>query len=64
MPKVEAFELPFVHRNALSTTLGPDYQDKHLYKMSSKIINTLLHAHDRAFFMTKGPIAMDLKGTN
>ena len=31
MPKVEAFELPFVHRNSISTTLAlQDFYDKHL----------------------------------
>jgi TRAP-type C4-dicarboxylate transport system substrate-binding protein len=66
MPKVEAFELPFVHRNALSTTLAlQDYQDKHLVKDEFKDYKILLlHAHDGAFFMTKGPIksVADLKG--
>ena len=66
MPKVEAFELPFVHRNALSTTLAlQDYQDKHLVKDEFKDYKILLlHAHDGAFFMTKGPInsVQDLKG--
>ncbi|MEK9831878.1 MAG: C4-dicarboxylate ABC transporter, partial [Rhodospirillaceae bacterium] len=33
MPEVEPFELPFVHKDALSTTLAlQDYQDKHLGK--------------------------------
>lgn len=65
MPKVEAFELPFVHRNSVSTTLAlQDYQAKHLQDEFKDYKVLLLHAHAGAFFMTKKPInkLADLKG--
>ena len=65
MPKIEVFELPFVHRDAVSTTLAlQDYQDKHLQKELGDFKVLLTHSHDGAMFMTKRPIhkMSDLKG--
>lgn len=66
MPRSEVFELPFVHRNALSTTLAmQDFQEKHLLTTDLKDYHPLLlHAHDGFMFMTKKPIQKmaDLKG--
>lgn len=58
MPRSEAFELPFVHRNALSTTLAmQDFQEKHLQNTDLKDFHPLLlHAHDGFMFMMKKPI--------
>ncbi len=64
-PKVEVFELPFVHRNSVSTTLAlQDYQDKHLKDEYKDYKILLLHSHAGAMFMTKGPVKTmaDLKG--
>ncbi len=63
-PKVEVFELPFVHRNSVSTTLAlQDYQDKHLKDEYKDYKILLLHSHAGAMFMTKGPVKVmaDLK---
>ncbi|MBT7957134.1 MAG: TRAP transporter substrate-binding protein [Rhodospirillaceae bacterium] len=65
MPKIETFELPFIHKDALSTTLAlQDFQDKHLGKELSEYHTLLTHAHDGELFMTKKPITKmsDLKG--
>ena len=65
MPKIEAFELPFVHRDSVSTTLAlQDYQEKHLKEEFKDYKILLLHAHAGAMFMTKRPVTKmaDLKG--
>ena len=66
MPRVEPFELPFVHKDALSTTLAlQDYQEKHLLGTDLKDYKPLLlHVHQGFLFQTKKPIRTmaDLKG--
>lgn len=66
MPRVEPFELPFVHKDALSTTLAlQDYQDKYLNDTDLKDYKPLLlHVHEGFLFQTKFPISKmeDLKG--
>jgi TRAP-type transport system periplasmic protein len=65
MPKVETFELPFIHKDALSTTLAlQDFQDKHLKEELKEYHPLILHAHEGELFMTKKPITKmsDLKG--
>jgi len=65
-PKLEVFELPFVHRDPLSSTLAlQDYQNKHLGDEFKDYHVILLHVHAGSLFMTKGkPIRKmsDLKG--
>ena len=65
MPKAEIFELPFLHKDALSTTLAlQDYQAKHLSKETAPWHVLLMHSHAGVLFMTKTPISKmsDLKG--
>lgn len=65
MPIVEPFELPFVHRDALSTTLAlQDYQEKHLAEELKDYHPLLLHSHAGFLFQTKRPIMKmeDLNG--
>ena len=65
MPRVEPFELPFVHKDALSTTLAlQDFQDKYLGPDLADYHPLLLHAHEGFLFQTKQPILKleDLKG--
>ena len=65
MPRVEPFELPFVHKDALSTTLAlQDFQAKHLGPDLRGYHPLLLHVHDGFLFQTKEPILKlaDLKG--
>lgn len=65
MPRTEPFELPFVHREALSTTLAlQDYQDKHLAPDLKGYFPILMHAHDGFLIATKRPVQKmeDLKG--
>lgn len=65
MPRVEPFELPFVHKDALSSTLAlQDFQAKHLAPDLKDYHPLLLHAHDGFLFQTKTPITKmsDLKG--
>jgi len=65
MPSVEPFELPFVHKDALSSTLAlQDYQDKYLKKDLSPYHPLLVHVHEGFFFQTKKPVKTmaDLKG--
>jgi TRAP-type C4-dicarboxylate transport system substrate-binding protein len=65
MPRVEPFELPFVHRDALSTTLAlQDFQEKHLAPDLDAYHPLLLHSHAGFLFQTKKPILKmeDLKG--
>ena len=65
MPEIEPFELPFVHKDALSSTLAlQDYQAKHLGAALKDFKPLLLHTHDGFLFQTKDPILKlaDLKG--
>jgi TRAP-type C4-dicarboxylate transport system substrate-binding protein len=65
VPEVEPFELPFVHRDALSTTLAlQDYQDLHPAKALGDYHVLLLHSHQGFLFQTKEPVQKmeDLKG--
>lgn len=65
MPRVEPFELPFVHKDALSSTLAlQDFQEKHLGPDLKDYKPLLLHVHDGFLFQTKTPIRKmsDLKG--
>jgi len=65
MPRVEPFELPFVHKDPLSSTLAlQDFQDKYLGPDLKDYHPLLLHVHAGFLFQTKKPIlAMDdLKG--
>lgn len=65
MPIMEPFELPFVHRDALSTTLAlQDYQEKHLADELKDYHTLLLHSHAGFLFQTKRPIVKmeDLNG--
>ena len=65
MPRVEPFELPFVHKDPLSSTLAlQDFQDKYLAPDLKDYHPLLLHVHAGFLFQTKDPIlAMDdLKG--
>ena len=53
-PKLEVFELPFVHFDPLSTTLAlQDYQAKHLQDEFKDYKVLLLHVHAGSMFMTK-----------
>lgn len=65
MPKIETFELPFVHREVRSTVLAlQDFQDKYLKDELKDYKVLLLHATEGYLFMTKKPITKmkDLKG--
>lgn len=66
MPRVEPFELPFVHKDALSSTLAlQDFQEKYLNDTDLKDYHPLLvHVHEGFLFQTKKPIRRmsDLKG--
>jgi|TARA_B100001964_G_C14243072_1_gene606038 TRAP-type C4-dicarboxylate transport system substrate-binding protein len=65
MPKAEIFELPFLHKDALSSTLAlQDYKDKHLGKETGDFHVLLMHVHAGVLFMTKKPVRKmaDLKG--
>lgn len=65
MPRVEPFELPFVHKDALSSTLAlQDFQEKYLAPDLKDYHPLLLHTHDGFLFQTKSPITKlsDLKG--
>ena len=65
MPRVEPFELPFVHKDPLSSTLAlQDYQDKYLGPDLKDYHPLLLHVHAGFLFQTKDPILKmeDLKG--
>ena len=53
-PKLEVFELPFVHTDPLSTTLAlQDFQAKHLKEEFKDYHVLLLHVHAGSMFMTK-----------
>jgi len=66
MPRVEPFELPFVHKDALSSTLAlQDFQEKYLLTTDLKDYHPiLLHVQQGFFFQTKTPVLKmeDLKG--
>ena len=65
MPRVEPFELPFVHKDALSSTLAlQDFQAKHLAPDLKDYHPLLLHTHEGFLFQTNTPITKlsDLKG--
>lgn len=65
-PKLEVFELPFVHTDPLSTTLAlQDFQAKHLREEFKDYHVLLLHVHAGSLFMTKRTAITrmsDLKG--
>src|SRR5215475_14969620 len=57
MPKLEIFELPFLHRSTRATVLGlQDYVAKHMQKDFAPYHVLLVHCHAGALFMTKDPI--------
>lgn len=65
MPGVEPFELPFVHKDALSSTLAlQDYQEKWLKEDLKDYHPLLIHVHEGFLFQTRKPIMKveDLKG--
>lgn len=65
MPRTEPFELPFVHRDAYSSTMAlQDYQERHLAQDLRGYRPLLLHVHEGFFFQTKFPVTRmeDLKG--
>jgi len=65
MPKVEVFELPFLHRDTRSTVLAlQDYVKMHMQKDFEPYHVLIINAHAGALFMTKDPIEKveDFKG--
>ena len=65
LPKAEVFELPFMSKDAVSTTLAlQDFQDKWLGDEIKDYHVLLLHAQDGFLFMTRKPVRSlaDLKG--
>lgn len=65
MPKLEVFELPFLHRSTKATVMAlQDYVDKHMKKDFEPYHVLIVHAHAGALFMTKDPInkVEDFKG--
>jgi TRAP-type C4-dicarboxylate transport system substrate-binding protein len=65
MPKLEVFELPFLHRSTKATVLGlQDYVEKYMKKDFEPYHVLLVHTHAGALFMTKDPInkVEDFKG--
>jgi TRAP-type C4-dicarboxylate transport system substrate-binding protein len=57
MPKLEIFELPFLHRNTKATVLAlQDYIEKYMKKEFEPYHVLLVHAHAGSLFMTKDPI--------
>lgn len=65
-PKLEVFELPFVHKDPVSSTLAlQDFQEKHLKEEFKDYKVLLLHVHGGSMFMTKKKAITklsDLKG--
>ncbi len=65
-PKLEVFELPFVHKDPVSSTLAlQDFQEKHLQQEFKDYKVLLLHVHGGSMFMTKKKAIRklsDLKG--
>ena len=65
MPKLEIFELPFLHRSTKATVLAlQDYVQKYMKKEFEPYHVILVHCHAGALFMTKDPInkVEDFKG--
>jgi len=65
MPRTEPFELPFVHKDALSTTLAlQDYQEKHLKEDLKDYHPILMHSPEGLLILTKKPVRnmAELKG--
>ncbi len=65
MPKLEVFELPFLHRSTHATVMAlQDYVDKHMQKDFEPYHVLMVHCHAGALFMTKDPInkVEDFKG--
>ena len=65
MPKLEIFELPFLHRSTQATVMSlQDYVPKHMQKDFADYHVLLVHCHAGALFMTKDPITKveDFKG--
>ena len=65
MPKLEIFELPFLHRDTHSTVMAlQDYVDLHMKKDFEPYHVLLVNAHAGSLFMTKDPINKvdDFKG--
>jgi TRAP-type transport system periplasmic protein len=57
MPKLEVFELPFLHRSTKATVLAlQDYIEKHMKQDFEPYHVLLVHAHAGSLFMTKDPI--------
>jgi TRAP-type transport system periplasmic protein len=57
MPKLEIFELPFLHRSTHATVMSlQDYVDKHMKKEFEPYHVLLVHCHAGALFMTRDPI--------
>jgi TRAP-type transport system periplasmic protein len=57
MPKLEIFELPFLHRSTHATVSAlQDYVDKYMQKDFEPYHVLLVHCHAGALFMTKDPI--------
>ena len=57
MPKLEIFELPFLHRSTNATVLSlQEYVPKHMKKDFEPYHVLLVHCHAGALFMTKDPI--------
>ena len=65
MPKLEIFELPFLHRSTRATVMSlQDYVPKYMQKDFEPYHILLVHCHAGALFMTKEPInkVEDFKG--
>ena len=65
MPKLEIFELPFLHRDTQSTVMAlQDFVDVHMAKEFEPYHVLLINAHAGSLFMTKDPIhkVEDFKG--
>lgn len=65
MPKLEIFELPFLHRSTKATVMAlQDYIEKYMKKEFEPYHVLLVHCHAGALFMTKEPInkVEDFKG--
>ncbi|MBM3526741.1 MAG: TRAP transporter substrate-binding protein [Alphaproteobacteria bacterium] len=57
MPKIEIFELPFLHRNTHSTVMAlQEYVPMYMKKDFEPYHVLLVHTHAGALFMTKDPI--------
>jgi TRAP-type transport system periplasmic protein len=57
MPKLEIFELPFLHRSTHATVLAlQDYTEKYMQKDFAPYHVLLVNCHAGALFMTKDPI--------